>query len=108
MATGTWTEHTSEAGYYQGSVCDGGIQLELNQDAARMKGKWIGFGRDPGEINTGPWMLSKVSDKVDRDTRDEWDHDDWDAEGWTPEPEASHHKGPLRLTLARRPGGGPE
>jgi hypothetical protein len=89
MATGTWTEHTSEQGYYQGSVYDGGIQLELNQAGTRLRGKWIGFGRNPGEINDGPWTLSKVAEKVDAATRDEWDHETGsiEAEGWTP-PEA--------------------
>ena len=36
----------------QGLVYDDTIQMEVNQACDRMKGKWLGFGRDPGEINT--------------------------------------------------------
>jgi transcriptional regulator with XRE-family HTH domain len=73
MTKGTWTEHTSEGGYYHGSVYDGTIQLEINQTGDRMKGRWLGFGRDPGEINDGPWQFTRVDEKVDRETLVKWD-----------------------------------
>jgi hypothetical protein len=73
MVKGTWTEHTAEGGYYKGSVYDGTIQLELNQTGDRMKGRWLGFGRDPGEINDGPWQFTLVEDKTDAGTREKWD-----------------------------------
>jgi hypothetical protein len=73
MTKGNWTEITSGGGYYKGSVYDGTIQMEINQAGDRMKGKWLGFGRDPGEINDGPWMFTRVDDKYDRATRQKWD-----------------------------------
>jgi hypothetical protein len=71
---GTWAEHTAEGGYYKGAVYDGTIGMFLDKTERRMKGKWQGYGRDPGEINDGPWQFTFVADKVDRETRDEWDH----------------------------------
>jgi hypothetical protein len=47
--------------------------MEINQAGDRMKGKWLGFGRDPGEINDGPWTFTRVDAKYDRTTRDTWD-----------------------------------
>lgn len=34
-----------------------------------MKEKWVGFGRDPGEMNIGPWSLTRVDTGYDRQTR---------------------------------------
>lgn len=73
MAKGNWTEITSGGGYYQGAVYDGTIQMEVNQAGDRMKGKWLGFGRDPGEINDGPWSFTRVSQDYDRTSRNKWD-----------------------------------
>ena len=73
IAQGTWTEHTAETGYYSGAIYTGTIQLELNQAGDRLKGRWLGFGRDPGEINDGPWQFTRVDDKIDADTRNRWD-----------------------------------
>ncbi len=75
MAKGVWTEHTSDGGYYKGAVYDGTIQLEISQTGDRMKGRWLGFGRDPGEINDGPWQFTRVDEKVDRETLEQWDRD---------------------------------
>jgi hypothetical protein len=79
MVKGTWTEHTSDGGYYRGALYDGSIMLELNPASTRMKGRWLGFGRDPGEINDGPWQFTRVDDGVDRDTREKWDVPPGDA-----------------------------
>jgi transcriptional regulator with XRE-family HTH domain len=73
MIRGTWAEHTSEGGYYRGSLYDGSIMLELNAANTRMKGRWLGFGRDPGEINDGPWQFTLVDGRVDLDAREKWD-----------------------------------
>ena len=73
MIRGTWAEHTSEGGYYRGSLYDGAIMLELNGANTRMQGRWLGFGRNPGEINDGPWQFSLVDAGVDRATREKWD-----------------------------------
>lgn len=73
MSKGNWTEITSTGGFYQGSVYDGTIQMEINQAGDRMRGKWLGFGRDPGEINDGPWSFTKVSSEYDRTTREKYD-----------------------------------
>jgi transcriptional regulator with XRE-family HTH domain len=73
MIRGTWAEHTSEGGYYRGSLYDGSIMLELNGANTRMKGRWLGFGRDPGEINDGPWQLTLVDGRVDPAAREKWD-----------------------------------
>lgn len=75
MTKGTWAEHTAEGGYYKGAVYDGTIQLEINQTNDRMKGKWLGFGRDPGEINDGPWQFTLVDSKVDNEAREKWDYE---------------------------------
>jgi hypothetical protein len=75
VAQGTWTEHTAEGGYYRGSIYTGTIQLEVNQAGDRLKGRWLGFGRDPGEINDGPWQFTRVDDRADREARERWDHE---------------------------------
>jgi len=73
MAKGTWTEITSKDGYYGGSVYDGAIQLEINQAGDRLKGMWVGFGKNPGEMNTGEWSFSRVDTNYDKATREKWD-----------------------------------
>jgi len=75
VAQGTWTEHTAGGGYYRGSIYTGTIQLELNQAGDRLKGRWLGFGRDPGEINDGEWQFTRVADTVDAAARATWDRD---------------------------------
>lgn len=40
-----------------------------------LKGRWLGFGRDPGEINDGPWQFTLADSKVDTEARQRWDHD---------------------------------
>ena len=60
VVTGTWTEQTSPADYYQGGVYHGAIQLLLDPTGRRMAGRWVGFGRD-FDLNSGPWTLELVS-----------------------------------------------
>jgi len=63
----------AEGGYYRGALYDGSIILELNATATRMKGRWLGFGRDPGEINDGPWQFTLVESDIGPAARAKWD-----------------------------------
>jgi len=63
VLTGTWTEETNPAGYYQGAVYHGAIQLLLQPTGRKMTGKWVGFGRD-FDLNTGPWSLELITSDV--------------------------------------------
>ncbi|WP_433659170.1 helix-turn-helix transcriptional regulator [Nocardia sp. CA-128927] len=56
VATGTWSEHTAQDGYYHGAYYHGAIQMLIELTGARMAGKWVGFGKN-FEINSGPWEL---------------------------------------------------
>ena len=57
VATGTWRETTSPAGYYKGSTYHGTLQLVIDPSGRRMQGMWLGFGRD-FTINSGEWTLT--------------------------------------------------
>ncbi len=57
VATGTWREQTSPTGYYKGAVYHGTLQLVVDPAGQRMKGMWLGFGRD-FTINSGEWELT--------------------------------------------------
>jgi hypothetical protein len=70
---GTWAEVTSPAGYYAGAAYDGTIGMFLDQTGRRMSGRWLGYGRDPGELNDGNWSFTLVDDKTDRATIESWD-----------------------------------
>jgi hypothetical protein len=59
IATGTWSEYTSAAGYYRGATYQGTIQLVVSPACAEMSGKWLGFGKS-FTVNTGEWMLTRV------------------------------------------------
>lgn len=56
IATGTWTERTSPAGYYRGAVYHGAIQLVVSPHWRSMTGRWLGFGKR-FKVNTGDWHL---------------------------------------------------
>lgn len=56
IATGSWQEHTSEHGYYKGAIYYGTIQLVIDPDGRKMRGKWLGFDKE-NNINVGPWEL---------------------------------------------------
>lgn len=57
VATGTWREQTSPAGYYLGSVYHGTLQMVVDPAGRRMSGMWLGFGRG-FTINSGQWELT--------------------------------------------------
>jgi hypothetical protein len=57
IATGTWRETTSPTGYYKGATYHGTLQLVIDPSGRRMRGMWLGFGRD-FTINSGEWALT--------------------------------------------------
>lgn len=60
IATGSWHEQTGEKSYYKGVTYHGAIQLVMDKDGTRLKGKWVGFGKDMA-VNAGDWELEYVS-----------------------------------------------
>jgi len=72
VVTGTWTEQTAADGYYGGAVYHGACQMLTEPTGHRMKGKWVGFGRDL-EINDGPWSLTLVDADVTPVAIERWD-----------------------------------
>lgn len=58
IATGSWRETTSPRGYYKGATYHGTAQFVVDPSNRRMRGMWIGFGRD-FTINSGQWELTR-------------------------------------------------
>lgn len=56
VATGSWHETTSPTGYYKGAAYHGTLQMVIDPSGRRMRGMWIGFGRN-FTINSGRWEL---------------------------------------------------
>lgn len=56
VVTGTWEEQTAHDSYYRGMTFHGAIQMQVEASGRRMRGMWVGFGRD-FDVNTGPWEL---------------------------------------------------
>jgi transcriptional regulator with XRE-family HTH domain len=73
VVTGIWTEQTRQDGYYRGAVYTGAIQLLLSDDGHRMAGTWVGYGKEPQEINTGRWTLEQADDRTDPAAVGQWD-----------------------------------
>jgi transcriptional regulator with XRE-family HTH domain len=65
VITGTWTEETNPAGYYQGSTYHGAIQLLSDPTGHRLTGQWVGFGRD-FDVNAGSWKLELLTTDTSR------------------------------------------
>lgn len=57
-ATGSWYETTNKTGPYKGATYHGALQLIFNTDRTKLKGKWIGFGKN-FDVKDGPWELTK-------------------------------------------------
>jgi hypothetical protein len=68
VATGTWTERTSPAGYYRGATYHGTVQFLVDPVGRRMSGKWLGFGRN-FSINNGEWELTWLDGSVAKSTQ---------------------------------------
>jgi transcriptional regulator with XRE-family HTH domain len=80
VATGTWAERTQETGYYRGAVYTGALQLLQSEDGRRLAGRWVGFGKEPEEVNTGAWSLTLVDEHVDAEAVERWDREPEGAE----------------------------
>lgn len=65
VATGTWREQTSPTGYYKGAVYHGNLQMVVDPAGRRMRGMWLGFGRD-FTINTGQWELNHCDSDISK------------------------------------------
>ena len=72
VATGTWAEQTQADGYYRGAVYTGAIQLLEREDGRHLTGAWVGFGKEPEEINTGAWSLTLVDEHVNTKAVERW------------------------------------
>jgi hypothetical protein len=72
VATGTWAEQTQADGYYRGAVYTGAIQLLEREDGRHLTGAWVGFGKEPEEVNTGAWSLTLVDEHVDAEAVERW------------------------------------
>jgi transcriptional regulator with XRE-family HTH domain len=77
---GTWVEHTDPGGYYAGALYAGTWAGFLDPSGKRIAGRWHGYGRNPGEINDGPWSFTQVDTSTSAEARHQWDRDP-DAEG---------------------------
>jgi hypothetical protein len=69
VVTGTWVEQTEQDGYYRGARYHGAIQMLAEPTGRRMRGKWLGFGKDL-DINSGPWELIFRDASTSRSTLD--------------------------------------
>jgi transcriptional regulator with XRE-family HTH domain len=79
VATGTWAEQTQADGYYRGAVYTGAIQLLAAEDDRRFTGAWVGFGKEPEEVNTGAWSLTLVDEHVDAEAVERWNREPGEA-----------------------------
>lgn len=63
LATGSWQETTSPKGYYKGTTYHGAVQVVIEPNGKKMRGKWLGAGQDK-EINVGPYELVFVGKEL--------------------------------------------
>lgn len=63
IATGSWHEQTNTHDYYKGAIYHGAIQLVASADGTRLKGKWVGFGKDMS-VNVGDWQFDYVGQEL--------------------------------------------
>lgn len=63
IATGSWHEQTNPHGYYRGAMYHGAIQLVVDDTAARLQGKWVGFGKDM-TVNMGEWQFDYLGKEL--------------------------------------------
>jgi hypothetical protein len=80
VVTGTWSERTNPKGYYQGSVYHGAIQFLADPTGHRLRGQWVGYGRD-FDLNTGPWTLELVSSDTSAEAMDRFNRPPESAAG---------------------------
>ena len=63
VATGSWHEQTDAHGYYKGTIYHGAIQLLVSDEGTRLKGKWVGFGKDM-TVNVGDWQFDYIGQEL--------------------------------------------
>jgi hypothetical protein len=63
IATGAWRERTAPGGVYAGKEYFGAIHLFILEDGQALRGKWIGFGSKPGEVNSGAWEFTRPDEQ---------------------------------------------
>jgi hypothetical protein len=68
VASGTWRETTSPTGYYRGATYHGTLQFVVDPSGRRMRGMWLGFGRDFA-INSGSWELTQQEPSISKTTQ---------------------------------------
>ena len=68
IATGSWREVTAPEGYYGGATYHGTMQFVIDPSGRRMRGMWIGFGRD-FIINSGHWEIIRQDVSVTKTTQ---------------------------------------
>lgn len=68
VASGTWRETTSPTGYYRGATYHGTLQFVIDPSGRRMRGMWLGFGRDFA-INSGSWELIQQEPSISKATQ---------------------------------------
>jgi hypothetical protein len=68
VATGSWRETTSPGGYYKGATYHGTLQLIAEPSGHRMRGMWLGFGRD-FVVNSGRWDLVLEDASAEKSTQ---------------------------------------
>jgi transcriptional regulator with XRE-family HTH domain len=71
VVTGTWGEATEQAGYYQGALYEGALQMLVDPTGHRMEGEWVGFGRSL-KVNHGAWSLTLVDAEVGAEAVQRW------------------------------------
>ncbi len=68
MATGSWRETTSPAGYYKGAIYHGTLQMIIDPSGRSMHGMWLGFSRD-FKVNSGRWELTLEDNSTAKTTQ---------------------------------------
>lgn len=71
VATGTWSERTSPAGYYRGSVYHGALQLVVDPLGKSMGGRWVGFNRE-STVDSDVWQLDWVREDTGKAAQREY------------------------------------
>jgi transcriptional regulator with XRE-family HTH domain len=73
ILNGTWVEDTDKTGYYRGKTYVGAVHLIADPSGSRLAGKWVGHGKNAGEVNTGVWRLDYQAPATSRTTVDSYD-----------------------------------
>ena len=61
VVTGTFEEHTSPTGHYEGSICPGAIQLILDEDGNAFRGKYVAYSRSM-VVFANEWTITRKAE----------------------------------------------